>query len=121
MSDQFFRRRWEERRGDEFASWGLADYLFATNAEGVVEAQWEIYDDGHVLVYDVDYPEDDFGFLPDQPLDLEEFGPHRIDRADFEAAIQDLTPHKPLSASRPKRLGPSPARPGRTTRPRALA
>lgn len=53
MDLRYFRYRWEENRGDQYSGWGRATYLFATDASGVVEQQFEVYDDGHVLLYDL--------------------------------------------------------------------
>ena len=73
---RFFRRRWDEDRGDAHADWGQSWWYFATDENGVVREQAEVYDNGCVLLYDAELVEDDFGGLSDQPLDLAEFAAH---------------------------------------------
>jgi hypothetical protein len=88
----WFRRRWDESRGDALDAWGAADHYFRTDAGGVVLEQIEIYDDGHVLVYDAGHRQDAFGALADEPLDLGEFASHQIDDATVARAAQGHTP-----------------------------
>ncbi len=52
MSSSWFRGRWDENRGDEFAHWGSSTWLFATDDAGIVTKQVEFYDSSAVLVYD---------------------------------------------------------------------
>jgi hypothetical protein len=87
-----FRRRWEEDRGDRFSSWGHATYLFQTDASGVVSEQVEVYDDGHVLVYDARHPADEYGALTDQPIALADFAPFEIDAETYDAVVAALKP-----------------------------
>jgi hypothetical protein len=87
---RFFRRRWDEDRGDAYASWGPSWWYFATDDAGVVEQQAEIYDNGCVLVYDSDHAEDEFGGLSEQPLDLDDFAPYEIDATTYAHAISGL-------------------------------
>ena len=87
-----FRHRWDEDRGDRYASWGGATYLFQTDASGVVSRQVEVYDDGHVLVYDAEHLADAYGTLTDQPLELADFAPFEISPDVFDAHVARLKP-----------------------------
>jgi hypothetical protein len=58
----FYRRRWDEHRGDRHDDWGAAVYYFRVR-EGVIEQQVEIYDAGVMLAYDRYHTRDDFGML----------------------------------------------------------
>jgi hypothetical protein len=88
---KFFRRRWSEARGDAYAFWGPSWWYFATDDEGVVRQQAEVYDNGCVLVYNNDHVEDEFGGLADQPLDFDDFAPYEIDAATYERVITGLS------------------------------
>jgi hypothetical protein len=46
--------------------------------------QVEIYDNGTVLVYDEQHPEDEYGGLSLVPLDLADFEPYAIDADAFQ-------------------------------------
>jgi hypothetical protein len=87
-----FRRHRHEDRGDGYASWGGATYLFETDAFGVVARQVEVYDDGHVLVYDEAHPADEYGALADQPLELADFAAFEIAPNVYDADVAPLEP-----------------------------
>jgi hypothetical protein len=91
-SVKFFRRLGEENRGDQFASWGGATYYFASDDSGRVERQIEVYEDGHVLDYDLVRVSDKYGGLTDQPLDLDEFAPFELTEAEFVTETKQLRP-----------------------------
>ena len=82
----YYRRFWDERRGDAFSGWGAATYLFETDNAGTVIRQVEVYRNGNVLRYGHDHRADEYGQLSDQPLDLADFEPFRIAEAEFAAA-----------------------------------
>jgi hypothetical protein len=85
MADvRYFRRRWDEERGDSYSAWGHSWWHFATDNKGVVMKQVEIYDNGTVLVYDEQHPEDEYGGLSLVPLDLADFEPYAIDADAFQ-------------------------------------
>ena len=50
-ASRWFKRRWEETRGDEFASWGAATYFFEVSDDGWPSRQIEVYDHGPTLRY----------------------------------------------------------------------
>lgn len=82
----YYKRRWNENRGDECAEWGCSDWFFEAAPDGTVTRHMEAYDDGTVLQYHANHIEDAFGFLADQPLDHVEFRPFAISREEFESA-----------------------------------
>ncbi|EAQ50887.1 MULTISPECIES: hypothetical protein [Leeuwenhoekiella] len=81
---KYFKRNWNETRGDQYDSWGKSVWLFETDNNGEVLRQIEIYDNGKVLKYDNQNIEDEFGMLADQNIDLTEFNEFTIKKEEFE-------------------------------------
>src|SRR5262245_15942231 len=82
---RYFRRRWDESRGDRFDHWGAATYLFEVDPTGLPLRQLEVYDNGMRCRYDREHPEDQYGSLSAEPLEsLEDWSPWAITRAEFE-------------------------------------
>ena len=92
VTSRWFRRRWEERRGDNFDVWGAATYLFEVDAEGWPTRQIVQHDNGPTLRYGSDHLKDQYGQLGQARLDdLEDWTPWTITRETFEDAwSQDL-------------------------------
>lgn len=86
---RYYKRRWEERRGDQFSDWGEATYYFEIDEAGYAIRQIETYANGRTLRYDRDRREDKFGSLADQPLDSGEFRAFEIAGDEFERAWAD--------------------------------
>lgn len=85
MTLYYFKRHWDETTGDALTnSWGTSTYFFETDEEGEVLRQIEVYDNGHILRYDKNYVEDEFGGLSEVPLDLTEFDEFKIENIEFE-------------------------------------
>jgi hypothetical protein len=63
VPNRFYRRRWEETRGDEFDGWGYSFWYFETDDTGWPVRQVEVYDAGHVLRYGPGHEEDRYGAL----------------------------------------------------------
>ena len=85
MTNRWFRRRWDESRGDENASWGPSTWFFEVGAEGWPIRQIEVYDNGPTLRYGPDHWEDQYGGLGQARLDeLEDWTPWTITNEDFE-------------------------------------
>jgi hypothetical protein len=93
-SMNYFKRRWDDSRADEYAAWGGAVYYFEVAPDGTATRQMEIYDSGTVLQYHADRIEDVFGFLTDQPIDRSDFFGFSISREEFETA---WTSHPPTN------------------------
>jgi len=80
----YYKRNWNETRGDQYDSWGKSIWYFETDNNGEVLRQIEAYDNGKVLKYDNQNIEDEFGGLADQNLDLTEFVEFSIEKEEFE-------------------------------------
>jgi hypothetical protein len=86
MSPRFFRRRWDDTRGDEFDDWGRSVWYFEVDDGGRPVRQIEAYDSGPVLRYGAGHEEDQYGGLgrasPYNPE--EDWDPYVITREVFE-------------------------------------
>ena len=89
---KYFKRPWDELRGDEFDDWGTAVYYFEVAADGSPVRHMELYENGNALLYDQAHAEDDYGMMADQPLDLEEFAEFEISEKEFKRVLKGLTP-----------------------------
>jgi hypothetical protein len=81
---RYFKRYWDESRGDAHDAWGGSWWYFEADGGGAVSRQVEVYDRGPTLRYAWGRPGDEFGGLSDQPLDLAEFAGFEIPRPEFE-------------------------------------
>ena len=63
MHHRFFRRRWDESRGDAFDGWGPAVYFIEVGDDGWPVRQIEVYEMGPTLRYGPGRTEDAFGGL----------------------------------------------------------
>lgn len=81
---KYFKRIWDETRGDEFDNWGTSIWYFETDKSGLPTKQIEVYQNGKVLKYDQSKLEDEFGGLGGQELDLIEFSEFQITKKEFE-------------------------------------
>jgi hypothetical protein len=87
---RYFKRRWDESRGDQYDSWGPSNWYFEVGDDGYAVRQLEQYEGGPILKYDETHLDDEFGGLGEKPLDLEEFAAFEIDRAEFEVIWSSL-------------------------------
>jgi hypothetical protein len=86
---RYFKRRWDECRGDEYDSWGCSVYYFEVDEQLVPVKQMEIYENGNILKYDRAHIEDQYGDLSQCPLELqgeEGFEPFEITGEEFVRA-----------------------------------
>jgi len=81
---QYFRRIWEETRGDEHSDWGCSLWLFEVDTDLNVIRQIEVYDSGVCLKYSQTHVEDEFGGLAEKPLDNEDWSPYVTSKEVFE-------------------------------------
>ncbi|OEK00687.1 hypothetical protein BFP97_03820 [Roseivirga sp. 4D4] len=81
---RYFKRNWQETRGDEFDSWGTSVWFFEVDDHNFPTRQIEVYQNGKRLRYDSKNPFDDYGQLSDQALDLEEFKELEIRQDQFQ-------------------------------------
>jgi hypothetical protein len=73
VSSRFYRRRWDETRGDEFDEWGHSVWYFEVGDDGWPVRQVEVYDAGPALRYGAGREEDRYGGLGQASLyDLDE-------------------------------------------------
>ena len=91
---RYFKRHWNEVRGDAHSDWGTSTWYFEADQDLTVTRQIEIYLSGTVLHYDRQNLHDEFGSLADQPLDASDFGFFAIEQAEFE---QTWSSRKPLN------------------------
>ena len=82
----YFKRYWNELRGDEHDDWGCSWWYFETNDDGDVLRQIEVYDSGPALKYSELHVEDEYGGLSEKPLDLAEFAEFTTRNQEFERA-----------------------------------
>ncbi len=80
----FYKRYWAETTGEESTNdWGTSTYYFETDNELNVVRQMQVFEKGHILKYNEDFLEDQFGMLSDQPLDEIEFEEFKISQEEF--------------------------------------
>lgn len=88
---KYFKRNWDESRGDEFDHWGASRWYFETSDTGDVTRQVEIYSNGPTIRYDELNLEDQYGGLAEKPLNIEEFIDFKIQKDEFEIAWNSNT------------------------------
>jgi hypothetical protein len=86
MPNRFYRRRWDETRGDEFDGWGHSLWYFETDEAGWPSRQVEVHDNGPVLRYGPGHDEDRYGGLGQVSLygSDEDWSIFEITDAEFE-------------------------------------
>lgn len=80
----YYKRKWNQSRGDEYDSWGTSTLFINTDESGIPLRQIKIYENGKRLKYDIQKPMDQYGMLGDQKLDVEEIEEYKISREAFE-------------------------------------
>jgi hypothetical protein len=85
VANRYFKRRWEESRGDEDDSWGASTWYFEVGVDGWPIRQVEVYDSGPMLRYGPGHEDDSRGGLGRSQLDeLEDWEPWAIPSEEFE-------------------------------------
>lgn len=92
--NKYYKREWNESRGDEFDSWGTSMWYFEVGGERYVTRQIEIYENGNRLKYHSEKQFDDYGGLGTEPLDIIEFKEYEIGKDEFETEWQKSNPKK---------------------------
>jgi hypothetical protein len=82
---RYYKRPWDQSRGDRYDAWGRSVWLFETDEVGNVLRRVELYDGGQRLRYDGNRLDDSYGGLSEKPLDLSDFAAFEIDATEFEA------------------------------------
>lgn len=82
----YFKRYWNESAGagDPRDRWGCSWWYSEADSAGNVTREVICYDTGPTVRYDWANLDDEYGGLTDQPIDLAEFAPYAIDKAEFE-------------------------------------
>ncbi len=82
----YYKRVWDESRGDNYDSWGRSVWYFEVcKLSGITREQIEIYANGQALFYDEDTNTfDKYGGLAEIPFIIEEYEPYEISKIDYE-------------------------------------
>ena len=96
---RYFKRPWDEDRGDEYASWGTSLWYFEVDDQWEVIRQLEVYASGAVLAYDAAHLEDRYGMLAESALPADEMPAFEISKAEFELV---WTSSKPINRTEPR-------------------
>ena len=87
MNKKYFKKFWNESSGEELTdSWGNSTYYFETDENLNVLKQVQIFQNGNTLKYDNRKIEDEYGFLTNYPLEIEDFEGNEINKAEFSQA-----------------------------------
>jgi hypothetical protein len=79
----FYRREWDEQRGDAHDDWGTSIWYFEVE-DGQPLRQVEVYENGNILKYSLDFLEDLFGGLADSRIDQKEFERFEVSQPVFD-------------------------------------
>jgi len=82
----YFKRAWNDTRGDSYDHWGTSIWYFETKDNGEVIRQIEEYENGQKNKYCNNHKEDKYGGLSIYPLDLPDFQSFKIKKIEFERA-----------------------------------
>ncbi|GAB3930558.1 hypothetical protein [Mucilaginibacter myungsuensis] len=85
----YYKRKWDELRGDEQDHWGTSIWYFEVGDDDYPTRQIEVYEHGPKLKYDVINLEDSYGGLSEVALDKDEFKDHLITKEQFESVWTD--------------------------------
>jgi hypothetical protein len=91
---RYFKRKWNETRGDEFDSWGTSIWYLEVDKDGYPTKQIELYENGNRLKYHSDKTFDDYGGLGDQTIELDEFHDFEIEKEEFNQEWKKSNPKK---------------------------
>lgn len=80
---KYYKKKWDETRGDEYDNWGTSIWYFEIDEKGYPNKQIEEYENGKILKYNSDNLEDEYGGLGGQAIDLEEFAEFEITKEEF--------------------------------------
>lgn len=84
MNKKYFKKFWNESSGDELTnSWGNSTYYFETDEDLNILKQVQIFQNGNILKYDDRNLENQFGFLTNHPLEIEDFEGNEISKTQF--------------------------------------
>jgi hypothetical protein len=112
VARRWFKRRWDESRGDKFDSWGAATWFVEVGDDGWPLRQVEVYDDGPVLRYGPNRTEDDYGGLGAARLEaVEDWTRWVISAAEFEEAWSSASSRRRAPDAADEYVSPNAPRP----------
>lgn len=89
-STYYFKRKWDKPTGEDMTnSWGKSTYYFETDNQFNVLRQIQIFENGKVLKYDLDYIDDKFGGLAESPIEMDGF--NTISKDEFDQLWEGTT------------------------------
>lgn len=91
---KYYKRKWDENRGDELDSWGTSVWYFEIGEDKYISRQIELYENGNRLKYHSKKTFDDYGRLGTQPLNEDEFKEFEIEKDEFEVEWGKSNPKK---------------------------
>jgi hypothetical protein len=86
---RYFKCYSEEYRGDRFNHWGCSWWLFEKDNAGRVTRQIVVYDRGPVHCYSASHPQNEYGKLGDEPMNVADLGSIDISKEEFENAWEE--------------------------------
>lgn len=85
----YFKKKWDEATGEEPTnSWGTSNFYFETDLKFNVLRQIQMFENGKVLKYDLEYIDDKYGGLAESPIELDGF--NEIAKDQFEQLWEKL-------------------------------
>lgn len=90
----YYKREWNENRGDEFDSWGTSVWYFEIGEDRYITRQIEVYKNENRLKYHSEKKNDDYGGLGIEALDVNEFKEFEIGKNEFEIEWNKSIPKK---------------------------
>lgn len=88
----YYKRYWDESRGDDFDSWGESHWWLEVCPDGSVSKCFHIYQNDIVLLYTKAHDEDEFGMLPEGAIEFDEFKEFKITKSLFESKLSEIEP-----------------------------
>lgn len=88
----YYKRNWDESRGDKYDDWGSSVWYFETEPDLSVTRQIEVYANGKILQYDRLHIVDAYGTLAETRLDADDFAKFTITQLEFEQAWTSQKP-----------------------------
>ncbi len=89
---KYYKRHWDESRGDEYDAWGESDWWFEVGEKGSVVRCLQVYSNGISLYYSETHKEDKYGKLPEGPIDVVEFSDYSVKKEQFELSLAQSKP-----------------------------
>ena len=95
--NRYFKYRWNETTGDKLDDWGFSTWYSEFDEDFYTIRQLIIFDNGNILKYHENHIGDEFGFLAEKSISVEELkdsGSIEISQDEFKSI---WTSHKALN------------------------